>query len=202
MAQPTRASAVGAVREVIGRGRGVRVVALVGLLLFGAAFAWAQTTLTLNVSGYELFPGIDCTLNNQPATCGATFGGWTGGGGAVAGGWTRFPGNRLGFWEVTLDRQGTAAFGSTVTVLGGKLTLALKADGTQLLLSGSVMSGGTVQWPPQGGNLGCGTDIAHVDITLQITTLGGAPATFTGCLHDLPAGSIIPPTVWGTLKIL
>jgi hypothetical protein len=156
--------------------------------------------LTLNVSGYELFPGIDCTLDNEPATCGVTFGGWTGGSGAVAGGWTRFPGNRHGFWAVTLDRQGTAAFGSIVNILSGTLTLALKADGTFLLLSGSV-SDGIVKWPPQGGTLGCGIDVALVDVNLQITTLGNAPATFKGCLHDLPAGSIIPPPIWGTLMI-
>ena len=176
------------------------VLCLAGSLLCGTPATWAQDTLDLQVSGYELFPGMDCTRDAQPATCGATFAGWTGGGGTVPGGWRAFPGNRHGFWEVTLDRQGTAAFGSAVTVLDGTLRLALKKGKKFVLISGSV-SGGTVQWPVQGETLGCGTDVAVVTVGLEIAELDNAPATFNGCLHDLPAGTIIPPLIWGTLSI-
>jgi hypothetical protein len=202
MSQQTRSSSVGRFREEGRKRHVVRVVSLIGLLLFCATSARAQTTFDLNVSGYELFPGIDCIRNNGPATCGVTFGGWTGGGGAVAGGWRKFPGNRHGFWEATLERQGTAAFGSSVTVLGGSLKLALRAGATFLFLSGSV-TGGSVQWPSQGGTLGCGTNVALVAVELRMADLGNVnvSATFNGCLHDLPAGSIIPPTIWGTLTI-
>jgi len=33
-------------------------------------------------------------------------------------------------------------------------------------------------------------------------TRHGAPASFVGCLHDLPAGSVIPPKIWGTFFTL
>jgi hypothetical protein len=29
-----------------------------------------------------------------------------------------------------------------------------------------------------------------------------APASFVGCLHDLPAGSVVPPKIWGTFFTL
>jgi len=179
------------------------VVSLVGILLCYAISALAQNALDIDVSGYELSLGVDCIRNSEPAKCGVTFGGWTGGDGAVAGGWTKFPGTRQGFWKATIDRQGTAAFGSTVTILSGTVKLALRKDKSFLLLSGSV-TGGTVQWPSQGGTLGCGTNVALVlvAVDLLIPELGNAPATFDGCLHDLPAGTVIPPTIWGTFTMI
>src|SRR5260370_1714136 len=65
------------------------------LFAVGAILALASqpalAEVNVNVSGYEVFLGVTCTINNEPATCGVQFGGWTGGGGAVPGGWTRVP---------------------------------------------------------------------------------------------------------------
>jgi hypothetical protein len=176
------------------------MIALVGVVLLGATATLAQPPLAVNVSGYEFFPGVPCTLDTEPTTCGVTFGGWTGGAGAVAGGWVPFPGNRLGFWKAKIDRQGTAAFGSAVTIVGGTWRLALRQGITFIVLSG-IMTGGTVQWPTPGGNLTCGTNVARVTANLLVTELGSTPATFNGCLHDLPIGTILPPEIWGTIAI-
>lgn len=176
------------------------IILVVGLFVFGAQSVRADSLLNFPVSGYELFPGLDCERDSAPATCGATFSGWVGGDGAVEGGWSPFPGTRQGFWEATIDRRGLAAFGNTVTVLSGTITLALKQHHKFLLLTGKV-STGSVQWPVQGETSVCGTNIATVALDLVIPELDNAPATFDGCLHDLPAGSVLPPTIWGTFTI-
>jgi hypothetical protein len=129
-----------------------------------------------------------------------TFGGWTGGEGAVADGWTAFPGTRGGFWSATIDRKGETDLGSSVTIDGGTWKLLLRAGFTFVKLSWVVL-GGTVEWPAHTRDLGCGTSVAKVAAELLVTELGGAPASFDGCLHDLPAGAIIPPLVWGTFVI-
>lgn len=175
------------------------VFSLVGCFLLCASTVQASNALDLNVAGYELFTGIPCRRSGAPATCEVTFSGWSGGHGAVAGGWTSFPGNDLGFWEATIARQGVAAFGSTVTVLNGRVRFVLK-QGRSILPLDARVTMGTVQWPASGTTLGCGTNVAHVTIDLQISELKST-ATFEGCLHDLPAGSIIPPRIWGTFSI-
>jgi hypothetical protein len=59
----------------------------------------------------------------------------------------------------------------------------------------------TVVWPAStAANLGCGEGVAK--LIAFFTTKHGAPACFVGCLHDLPAGSIIPPKIWGTFYTL
>jgi hypothetical protein len=177
------------------------LLATAAFLVFGTKVARALDPPEVKVSGYEFFPGVPCTLDDsETATCGVTFGGWTGGNGATAGGWTPFPGNRKGFWWATIDRQGTAGFGSRVTIKGGTWKLLLRKGFTFFKLSGVVLSG-TVEWPPQGENLDCGTNVGRVEAELLVTELGGAPATFDGCLHDLPVGAIIPPRIWGTFAI-
>ena len=109
-------------------------------------------------------------------------------------------GKRGGFWSATIDRKGEAGFGSAVTIEGGTWKLLLRAGFTFVKLSGVVL-GGTVVWPAHPADLGCGTSVAKVTAELSVTELGGAPASFNGCLHDLPAGAIIPPLVWGTFVI-
>src|SRR6266852_1007782 len=159
-------------------------------LAFASQPALAQ--FPVNVSGYEVFLGVDCTINNEPATCGVRFGGWTGGSGAVPGGWTRFPGDREGFWTANVNYNGKAGFDKTVTLLGGSWELLFK-NGT--VVQGTV-SAGNVQWPAATGDLGCGTGVAK--ITASLAVKGGGAAGFVGCLHDLPAGTVVPPKVWGT----
>ena len=150
----------------------------------------------VKVSGYEYLLGSSCTIDGQPATCGVEFGGWTGGRGPVPNGWTPFPGNGNGLWKATVDYAGRAAFGRQVDVLGGSFDLMFTSGKT---VSGKV-TGGTVTWPAAGQSTDCGTEVAEVSVSIKYTA--GAPGTgsFKGCLHDLPAGSVIPPKIWGKLK--
>jgi hypothetical protein len=146
----------------------------------------------INVSGYEVFLGVPCTINNESVTCGVQFAGWTGGGGPMADGWTRFPGNEQGLWTANINYSGKAGFGSTVTLVGGSWELLLKKSP---VLKGTVSSGSVV-WPAQGTDAGCGTNVAT--LTAALAVKGGGAASFAGCLHDLPALSVIPPQIWGT----
>jgi hypothetical protein len=144
----------------------------------------------VNLSGYETFIGIQCTLRGQPATCGVTFSGWIGGEGQVPDGWEPFPGDFQGLWKTQVSYTGQAGFGNTVVIEGGRWSIFF-LDGHSL--SGRV-TGGSVHWPVQGSTIGCGTDVAVVLVNLR---LGGSSAAFNGCLHDLPAGTVIPAMVWG-----
>lgn len=177
------------------------LLAFVAFFAVGATRALAIDQEGVNVSGWEFFLGVPCNLgDNEPATCGVTFGGWTGGNGAIAGGWTPFPGNRRGLWWAQIDRKGEAGFGKTVDIEGGTWELFLRKGWRVVKFSGVVLDG-TVQWPSQTGDLGCGISVGQVEAELLVTELGGAPATFQGCLQDLPAGTIIPPRIWGTFAI-
>src|SRR5215831_13363540 len=167
-------------------------LSMVFVLTFGARAAQAQ--LPVNLSGYEIFPGVECTIGTGEATCGVTFTGWTGGNGPVEGGWRRFPGDRQGLWSANINYAGTAAFGSAVQLLGGRWKIGFR-NGT--VISGHI-TGGNVHWPQTvNASLGCGNGIATVTAFL---TIADAPATFEGCLHDLPVGNAIPPKAWGTLS--
>jgi hypothetical protein len=120
---------------------------------------------------------------------------WTGGGGQTANGWTRFPGTRQGLWTGIVSYIGRPQFGGQVDVVSGSFDL-LFTDGT--VVSGNV-TGGNVAWPTREGEATlCGTDGATVTINIAFTH--GASGLFTGCLHDLPAGTVIPPKIWGTLE--
>lgn len=170
------------------------------IAVMAAAFGFAPkaaapSQLPVNLSGYEFLLGTSCTIDGQPATCGVEFGGWTGGGGQVANGWTPFPGTDEGLWKASVDRTGTAAFGGTSNLVGGSFYV-LFTNGT--VISGKV-DGGTVNWPATStADIGCGTGVAKVSVDLSFK--GGRAGTFQGCLHDLPAGSVIPPKIWGTLE--
>lgn len=169
---------------------------ILATLAFGFSFAGnARAQLPVNLSGYEFFLGVDCFIGGQAATCGVRFGGWTGGDGAVASGWTRPPGDRDGLWDANVNYSGKAGFGNTAALLGGMWTVYFRNG---ITVSGAV-TGGSVQWPPTSSdNIGCGTAVATVSASLNLTT-GGA-ATFTGCLHDLPAFAVIPPKAWGSIQ--
>jgi hypothetical protein len=134
-------------------------------------------------------------INGQSGTCGVEFGGWTGGGGATANGWTHFPGNRLGLWKASVNYLGKAAFGGTVNLTSGSFDVLL-TNGAAVI---GTVTGGTVTWPVEGGNSGCGVDIAKVSVSVTFSRGVMGPGSFQGCLHDLPAGSVIPPKIWGQL---
>ncbi len=150
----------------------------------------------VNVSGYEYLVGTSCTVNGRPATCGVNFGGWTGGGGQVASGWLPFPGNGKGSWNATVNYTGKAAFGHQATVSGGSFNLLFTSGRTVL----GRVTGGTVTWPAFGQSTRCGRNVAVVSMRLSYIFGAGGTGSFLGCLYDLPAGSILPPRIWGTLR--
>ena len=157
--------------------------------------ARAQLTGSANLSGYEYQLGSPCTIGSAAGKCGVAFGGWTGGQGQEADGWTPFPGTRKGLWEAIVNYTGSPDWGQSVNIKSGTFDLFFKRH---LSISGTV-TGGTVVWPTEGGvtDPTCGTDVAKVTVFL---TINNSPRTFDGCLHDLPAGTIIPPKIWGTLE--
>ena len=165
----------------------------------GLAFAHAAASaasLPVNISGYELFAGVPCTTHGQSGTCDVEFSGWTGGNGPRAGGWTRFPGTRQGLWRAGVNYVGRPQFGGQVTVEGGNIDL-LFTDGT--VVSGNVTAG-MVEWPEEGQATVCGTDVGAVSLSIAFTHGAAGSGSFHGCLHDLPAGAVIPPKVWGRFQ--
>ena len=160
------------------------------------AFSASAAPLPVNLSGYEFLLGSSCTIDGQAATCGVAFGGWTGGRGPVATGWIPFPGNDEGLWKATINYLGRAEFGGHVELVGGAFDV-LFTNGTTV--TGKV-TGGSVTWPPAGHNTGCGTDVAAISVSVAFRAAITGSGLFRGCLHDLPAGSVIPPKIWGTLE--
>jgi len=159
------------------------------LMLVSTALAAAPVP----VSGYEIFLGDNCVIKGTPATCGATFTGWTGVTGS--GGWLPFPGTRGGAWSLQVNYTGQPMFNGSVTIVGGKWSFFF-FDGT--VLYGKVISG-TVTWPADANtSIGCGDGVAVGEASL--TLAGAGDASLTGCLHDLPKGAVIPPTVWGSFN--
>jgi hypothetical protein len=148
----------------------------------------------VNVSGYENFLGT--TINSQPATCGVNFSGWTGGGGQSPGSWVSLPGNGKGLWNATVNYSGKAAFGRQVTVKGGSFNLLFTSGRTVL----GKVTGGTVRWPARGLGIGCGRNVAVISVSISYRFGAVGTGSFRGCLHDLPAGSVLPPKFWGTLQ--
>ena len=154
-------------------------------------FGTAAAEVSVPVSGYEIFLGKNCVVGSSPATCGATFTGWTGE--TSTGAWRAFPGTGLGVWSLQINYTGQPAFNGSVTIVGGKWHF-LFINGLQL--QGDVVSG-EVTWPSNANtDAGCGTGVARGTATLTIASGGGV--TISGCLHDLPKFSVVPPTIWGT----
>ena len=143
------------------------------------------------VSGYEIFLGRNCTIAGFPATCGTTFTGWTGI--QPTGGFLPFPGTAKGFWSLQINYIGQPAFNSSVTVVGGNWSF-LFFNGTSK--HGTVLTG-SVTWPVDANSTISGCKAGEAIAQANITVAGGAPTQVVGCLHDLPAGTVIPPTVWG-----
>jgi hypothetical protein len=170
----------------------------------GAAIALAlgnlaasAASLPLNVSGYEFLLGTPCMISvTQPGTCGVAFSGWTGGLGQKPNGWAHFPGTGQGLWKASANYIGKAGFGGSVQVVAGKFDL-LFTDGT--VVQGNVGSG-TITWPAEGAGIGCGIDVAKISVSIGFTHGVAGSGSFEGCLHDLPAGTVIPPKIWGTLQ--
>lgn len=162
------------------------------LLLVNAALA-QPGPVVVPASGYELSIGRDCVVGGVPATCGATFTGWTGE--TNTGDWLKFPGTGLGTWLVLINYTGQPAFNGSVNIVGGSWLFILKNGG---ILGGTVNSG-TVRWPiDEGSSSRCGIGVASIDA--HLSRLNGKPVTLTGCLHDLPKGAVIPPKVWGAFS--
>jgi len=171
------------------------VIAATSMVL-GLGLAAASTPeLPVNLSGYEFLLGTSCTINGQPGKCGVEFLGWTGGGGQMANGWTPLPGTRLALWKATVDYIGQPEFGKQVALAGGTFDV-LFTNGA--VIAGHV-TGGVVAWPTAGGSTVCGTDVAEVRVNVAFRGVA-QPGVFHGCLHDLPAGTVIPPKIWGTLE--
>ena len=169
----------------------VRNLALASALLI-VFVGTALASTPVPVSGYEIFLGYNCTIKGEAATCGATFSGWTGE--TSSGGWLAFPGTGQGTWSIRANYTGQPKFGGSVTLVGGSWRF-LFIGGT--FLHGKVVSG-TVTWPPEGTPSVCGVDVAVAEANLSVA--GGSSTTVTGCLHDLPKGSVIPPKIWGTFN--
>jgi hypothetical protein len=167
--------------------------------IVGATIALALGNLTasaaslpVKVSGYELLLGTPCTIFGVNGTCGVAFSGWTNN----LGGWRPFPGNGQGLWKASANYIGSPGFGGSVHVVGGNFDL-LFTDGT--VVQGNVGSG-TITWPAEGAGIGCGIDVAKISVSIGFTHGVVGNGSFEGCLHDLPAGSVIPPKIWGTLQ--
>lgn len=150
-----------------------------------------------NLSGYEFLLGNPCTIGPMQlqGKCGVSFLGWIGGKGPVPNGWMAFPGNTQGLWETTVNYIGSPGFGKQVTVAGGVFDLLFKHHAGIT----AMVTGGTVAWPSDATtDMGCGPGVATANLTLSSGP--GGPTAFQGCLHDLPAGSVIPPKIWGSLQ--
>jgi hypothetical protein len=138
----------------------------------------------------KLLSAFSAPFTASPPHCGVSFSGWIGGDGQVPDGWEPFPGDFQGLWKTQINYTGQVGFGNTVGIEGGRWSVFF-LDGHSL--SGRVI-GGTVRWPAQGSDIGCGNDVGVVQVDLRF---GSTLAAFDGCLHDLPAGTVIPPMVWG-----
>ena len=175
----------------------LRLPIIAGLLMLALAWKFApgvKAQASTNLSAYEFLLGKNCTINGEAGKCGVAFGGWTGGGGAIPNGWTPFPGNKQGLWSADINYTGSPDFGASVTVQSGSFDLFVKG---QSPVAGTV-TGGEVEWPPSASeDIGCGEGVAVVGV--NVTTKSAGSLFFQGCLHDLPAGSVIPPKIWGTL---
>jgi len=107
--------------------------------------------------------------------------------------WLKFPGTGQGTWLVLINYTGQPMFNGSVTIVGGSWLFIFKNGG---ILGGTVRSGG-VTWPIDADTSnGCGIGVASINANLS--RFNGKPVMLTGCLHDLPKGTVIPPKVWGT----
>jgi hypothetical protein len=168
------------------------ITALATTILALALPILSEAQPPVNLSGYEFLLGHSCTIAGQPAKCDVQFGGWTGGNGPVANGWRPFPGTEKGLWKAKISYIGTADFGRVVAIVNGSFDVLFKNG---KVVSGTVTNG-SVEWPSDSDtDIGCGDGVAKVSAALS-----GTATSFLGCLHDLPAGSVIPPRIWGTLQ--
>lgn len=163
---------------------------LLAIVCFSLRAAAAAQSLT-PVSGYEIYLGHNCIIGEAAATCGTTFTGWTGI--KSGGGFLPFPGTRKGTWSLRINYIGQPAFGGSVTVVGGRWSF--------LFFNGTIKHGtvpnGSVTWPANATSTISVCKAGEALAEANITVAGGSPTIVAGCLHDLPAGSVIPPTVWG-----
>jgi len=170
-------------------------VTIATIALAVSMVAASADLLPERVSGYEYFIGTPCTIDGQSATCDVQFAGWTGSGGQVEDGWRAFPGNGQGTWTASIDYKGKPKFGGQVQLLGGNFNL-LFADGQSVL--GRVI-GGSITWPLVGQSSICGLEVAVVSMNVRYRSGATGRGLFRGCLHDLPAFSVVPPEIWGKL---
>lgn len=160
--------------------------------------AAAGLNIPLNVSSYEVSLGSGCTLYGVAATCSVQFAGWTGGAGATINGWRSPPGNGFGWWTANINYLGKAAFGASVKLAGGTFDVTL-INGFS---AHGVVTEGSVVWPANRyTDIGCGAGAAYIALTVNYTRGDFGSGYFRGCLRDLPAGSAVPPRMWGMLML-
>jgi hypothetical protein len=119
-------------------------------------------------------------------TCGATFAGWTGGGTMGELSWQR-PGHPVDPNQL----HGTSGVAGPSNLVGGKWNF-LFVNGLELREN---VVRGTVTWPDE-GSPGCDNEVNAASLQATLTVAYGGNPTIAGCLHDVPAGAGIPPTVW------
>lgn len=171
------------------------LLALLLGLLPTAASAWEDIYL----AGRELSPGLE----RGDTTYGVLFAGWT----LDQAGWAPITESNGGAWTTSIQRVGDAAFGSTVTITGGRWSVSLPAGPT---LWGRVLTG-TVEWPYDAEeDLGCGAGVALVDANVSLGFPWGRPWKQAGvieaCLDDQewlePLDVLrLPPRIWGTMLL-
>ena len=165
---------------------------IAGLLLIAPSFAWAESSL---FSGFELFAGIKL----DGVTIGATFSGWTDAPSQEI--WVPFSQSTGGFVSGSINYSGSAGFGRSVTIIGGRW-FWLEAD-DHTIHSGPVLSG-IVKWPSNRrmdvGNVfgvDCGQGVATFKANVRDTS-SKTTGSISGCLNDQLA---FPPKIWGDVDL-
>lgn len=175
----------------------LRLIAILAVLFFALwpLSALAASDFQANISGLEVFPGIQSGGNVN----GTTFVGWFYGIGPGAGGWASCP--RVfscGDWTVVInysDPNGTGIGKGPATILSGGWFLMLPNGHSY---SGTV-TGGAVTWPTSlSTGIGCGGGVATVSAGLSFRS--GGTGSVQGCLNDTHPTTIFPPHIWGTIN--
>jgi hypothetical protein len=176
-------------------------VVVVATLLALVAPAAVGTAVGSSMNGAYWYPvaGIETFWGYKP--CG-------GGDDDHAG--VRFRGafNGKGTVLVVVDYVGTPGFGTTAAIgedLDGDgmagFVRAWIPVGWCYAYKTSAIESGTVTWPALGSDLGCGSNVGLVNLTMKNSPTASFFSHFTGCLDDsnfLLTGNLLPlPKIWG-----
>jgi hypothetical protein len=173
--------------------------AVTGLLalLCGLLAASASAAQYYDLAGRELSPGF----GSGEITYLVLFAGWT----LDEPTWAPITSSTGGAWTANIRREGDAAFGSEVEIIGGNWTLQ-QPDGTTRW---GRMFDGLVVWPEHAADdIGCGDGVAQVWAAVSLGFPWGWPwrqaGEIGGCLDDQEwledSDSFrLPPRIWATL---